>query len=235
MLPDRDRMSAFREAFARQVLNMDVVDHSVGKPRIDITFLKLGPVAVGSLVGSASEFIRDARHVKDGVGDFQMLLVGNGPVHMRHAGQDCRLESGSAALFDYGRPHQGRGDDGGTAMNIAVPPPMLEELVPHPELRAGHPVRPGPALRLLEGYLASLVALDEPPPAELGYTIGQHLLDLVAAVIGPTADGREIIRDRGLRAARLRAVLADIARRFGNPGLDVDGVAGRLGLSRRSV
>jgi AraC-like DNA-binding protein len=30
-------------------------------------------------------------------------------------------------------------------------------------------------------------------------------------------------------------VLADIARRSGNPGLDLDNVAARLGLSRRSV
>src|SRR5262249_6134389 len=33
MLPQRDRFSAFREGLARQVLTMDVVDHSGGRPR----------------------------------------------------------------------------------------------------------------------------------------------------------------------------------------------------------
>ena len=83
--------------------------------------------------------------------------------------------------------------------------------------------------------MASLASLKAPPSAELGNVIGVHLLDLVAAALGPTAEGREIIAGRGLKAARLRAVLAEIARRFGSPGLDVDAIASRLGLSRRSV
>jgi AraC-like DNA-binding protein len=235
MLPERDRMSAFREAFARQILNMDVVNHTAGRPRLNVRLLKIGPVGVGGVDGTAAEFIRDARHVKDGTGDLQLLLIGSGQVHAHHAGREFRLGIGEAALFDYARPLSAHGGDGGAATNIFVPPGMLRALVRHPEDQAGRPILPRPALRLLQSYLVSLAALDEPPSADLGLLIGQHLLDLFAAVLGPTAEGREIIRDRGLKAARLRAVLADIGRRFGNPGLDVDSAAGRLGLSRRSV
>jgi hypothetical protein len=39
----------------------------------------------------------------------------------------------------------------------------LKTLVAHPEDLAGHPVRPGPALSLLDGYLKSLTSCDEPP------------------------------------------------------------------------
>jgi AraC-like DNA-binding protein len=235
MLPERDRMSAFREEFARQVLSMDVVDLSGGKPRIDIVFLKLGPVAVGGTVATACEFIRNAHQTKDGVNDFQLLVVGRGPARAHQAGRDLAFDPGSGALFDYGRPFRASPVNGGAGYNVAVPPALLKALVAHPEDRAGRVVRPGPALRLLDGYLASLLALDAPPPAELAHRIGLHLLDLVAAVLGPTNDAREVIAGRGLKAARRRAILAEIARRCGDPALDIDSIASQEGLSRRSV
>ena len=124
---------------------------------------------------------------------------------------------------------------GGESRNIAVSAAMLKALVPHPEDQAGRFVRPGSALQLLDGYLASLHALDEPPPPELAQSIEVHLLDLVAAAIGPSAEAAETIAGRGLKAGQLRAVLAEIARRFADPGFDIDDIAVRLCLSRRSV
>jgi hypothetical protein len=43
-LPERERFSAFREVLARRVLKMDVIDHSNGCPRIEVTIMRLGPV-----------------------------------------------------------------------------------------------------------------------------------------------------------------------------------------------
>jgi len=96
-------------------------------------------------------------------------------------------------------------------------------------------VRPAPALRLLDGYLQSLTSLEEPPSPELAPIIGVHLLDLVAAALGPTAEAAEIVAKRGMKAARLRAILTEVARRFSDPDFDLDNVAGALGLSRRYV
>jgi AraC-like DNA-binding protein len=117
--------------------------------------------------------------------------------------------------------------------NIAVQPAALKTLVPHPEDLAGRALRPGPALVLLDGYLRSLASLEDSPPAELAPIIGVHLLDLVAAALGPTAEGAEIVASRGLKAARLRAILAEIVRRYADPDFDLDNVAVTLGLSRR--
>jgi AraC-like DNA-binding protein len=111
----------------------------------------------------------------------------------------------------------------------------LKTLVSHPEDLAGRPLRPGPALRLLDGYLRSLTSLEEPPPPDLAPIIGVHLLDLAAAALGPTAEAVEIVAKRGVKAARLRAILTEVARRFSDPDFDLDNVAGALGLSRRYV
>jgi len=85
----------------------------------------------------------------------------------------------------------------------------LKTLVSHPEDLAGRPLRPGPALRLLDGYLRSLTSLEEPPPPDLAPIIGVHLLDLAAAALGPTAEAVEIVAKRGVKAARLRAILTE--------------------------
>ncbi len=58
MFPERDRFSAFREEFVRRILRMDVIDHSGGRARADLTFMPLGPVAVGTLAGTSAEFLR---------------------------------------------------------------------------------------------------------------------------------------------------------------------------------
>jgi AraC-like DNA-binding protein len=100
---------------------------------------------------------------------------------------------------------------------------------------AGHPVHPGPALRLLDGYLRSLTELDLPPPPELAETIGIHLLDLMAAALGPTREAKEMILKRGVKAARLRAILSEIARHFRSLDFNLDRVVRELGLSRRYI
>jgi AraC-like DNA-binding protein len=41
------------------------------------------------------------------------------------------------------------------------------------------------------------------------------------------------VTERGVKAARLQAILAEVARRFGEPNFDLDDVAGALCISRR--
>ena len=233
MLPERERFSEFREEFARRVLAMDAIDHSGGRPRLDMTFMPLGPAAVGTLVGTAAEFIREKHHLKDSSDDFRINFAENGPIKFAHAGQERICAISKAYFVDHARPERCHG--GGGLINVAVRAAALKSLVPHPEDFAGDLLRPGPALRLLQGYLRSLTSLDEPPSAELAPIIGVHLLDLVAAALGPTAEGRDIVARRGVKAARLQAILSEVARRFSDPNFELDNVVGALGLSRRYV
>jgi AraC-like DNA-binding protein len=235
MLLERDRFSAFREEFARRVLAMDVIDHSDGRPRIDLTLTAFGPTAVGALIATPMEFIRHKYHLKDSSDDFRFSMIDIGPIQYAQAGQDRAYDVGSACFIDQGRPMRGFGAGQGSIRNIVVRAAALKSLVTHPEDLAGRPVHPGPALRLLDDYLRSLTSLQESPSSELALIIGDHLLDLVAAALGPTAEATEIIAQRGVKAARLRAILAEIARRFRDPDFDLDNVARALDLSRRYV
>ena len=233
MLPERARFSAFREEFARQKLALDVIDHSGGHPRIDVTYLPLDAVGVCSIVTTPAEFIRDKHHLSSD--QFGLNIVETGPAQFANAGQECVYDAGSACLTDRGRPLRVFGPRGSSVRYVTVQAAALGSLVAHPEDLVGRVVRPGPALSLLDGYLRSLTSLKEAPPSELVSTIGVHLLDLVAAALGPTAEAANIVTDRGVKAARLHTILAEVARRFSDPSFDLDNIAGMLGLSRRYV
>ena len=89
MLPERARFSTLREAFARQNLALDVIDHGGGRPRIDVTYLPLGAVGVCSIVATPAEFIRDKHHLKNSSDDFGLNIVKTGPVQWANAGQSA--------------------------------------------------------------------------------------------------------------------------------------------------
>jgi len=118
---------------------------------------------------------------------------------------------------------------------VTVQAAALKSLVAQPEDLSGRPVRSGPALRLLDRYLRSLASFKEPPSSKLASTVGVHLLDLVAATLGPTAEAADIVTERGVKAAKLQAILAEVAQRFSDPNFDLNHVAAALGMSRRYV
>jgi hypothetical protein len=88
LLPERERFSAFREEFARQILTMDVADLSGGHPRFELSFLGLGAAAVGALIATPAEFVRLNHHLQDGTDDFLFEIIENGPIRASHAGQE---------------------------------------------------------------------------------------------------------------------------------------------------
>jgi AraC-like DNA-binding protein len=235
MLPESERSSTLRDEFARQNLALDVIDHSGGRPRIDLTYLPLGGVGVCSLVATPAEFVRHKHHLKNSRDQFGLNIVETGPLQFANAGQDHVYHAGSACLTDRGKPLRVFGPRGGGVRYVTVQAAALRSLVAHPEDLLGRPVCPGPALSLLGGYLRSLASFKKTLSSELASTIGVHLLDLVAATLGPSTEAANIVTERGVKAARLHAILAEVARRFGEPNFDLDDVAAALGISRRYV
>ncbi|MBN9267807.1 MAG: helix-turn-helix transcriptional regulator [Hyphomicrobium sp.] len=86
------------------------------------------------------------------------------------------------------------------------------------------------ALSLLRSYVANLPERIADP--QLGRLSAAHIYDLIALAIGTTAEGGEIASRRGVRAARLEAIKADL---IGNATLSLDQLAARQGISPRYV
>jgi AraC-like DNA-binding protein len=89
---------------------------------------------------------------------------------------------------------------------------------------------------LLLGYVRLLQSRQKPFSHELGHLAAGHVRDLMAAMIGPHGSNETANCERvGIRAARLRAIKADIGRQACEPGLSIDTIAMRHGISPRYV
>jgi len=125
---------------------------------------------------------------------------------------------------------------GGMAqVGISVPQARLLERVPGAEDLALSRIDTSiPAARHLRRYLKFLLESDgtADDPALTAH-IEATLLDLVALMLGAQRDSAEIARTGGLRAARVREILAAISTGFADPGFSAGRLALKFGLSPR--
>jgi AraC-like DNA-binding protein len=229
-LPPSERFQVWREGFVHRRMEMDFIDRSPDGLRFTVEFVPLGGVAAGIVRGTASTFIR-----KPGDGNQTLYMVINRGGRFRVVQQDQQfdLAVGDAVMFDNRRGSEFHCLDEGETWSLSLPREALRHLVRDVERTIErHIPASDPPLRLLIGYLEALFALDEVTEPELA---GVHVADLVASALGARSDAQALIDERGVRAARLRAVLDAIAQGVGDPALDPTVVAARLGVSVRYV
>jgi AraC-like DNA-binding protein len=167
------------------------------------------------------------------------LVVNRGTSMMSfaHRGREGALPPGAATLFNDAEPGALSGAAGNAWFALIVPRRDLLTLAANAEDSTGRRLDQSlPALRHLRRYLDIAVELDGAgsDPALAGL-MGSALFDLVALALGRTDEGAEIAGKRGLRAARLRGIVAEIKARFTDPALTVQRLAARVGLSERYV
>ena len=211
-------------------MEMDFIDRSPDGLRFTVEFVPLGGVAAGIVRGTPSTFIR-----KPGDGNQTLYMVINRGGRFRVVQQDQQfdLAVGDAVMFDNRRGSEFHALDEGETWSLSLPREALRHLVRDVERTIErHIPASDPPLRLLTGYLETLFALDEVTEPELA---GVHVADLVASALGARTEAQALIEERGVRAARLRAVLDAIAQGVGDPALDPSVVAARLGVSVRYV
>jgi AraC-like DNA-binding protein len=121
-------------------------------------------------------------------------------------------------------------------VGIGLPRKLMMALAPGLEDAFVRPLPPNPSiLRLLSSYLNVLDDEDTQCTPELQHAVATHIHDLCALVIGATRDATEIAAGRGLRAARLRAIKADIVRNLREGGVSVHALAVRHRLTARYI
>jgi AraC-like DNA-binding protein len=120
--------------------------------------------------------------------------------------------------------------------SIGLPRKVMMALAPGLEdaLLRALPADSG-ALRLLLRYLDILDEEEALRTPELGHATATHIHDLAALAIGASRDAAEIARGRGLRAARLRAIKADIERHLADGDLSATALALRQRVTPRYI
>lgn len=91
------------------------------------------------------------------------------------------------------------------------------------------------ALRLLVHYASVLKDKDMLAAPEVQSLVSTHLKDLAALAIGATRDAAVAASGRGVPAARLRAIKADIVKNLADRNLSIDTIARRHRITPRYV
>jgi AraC-like DNA-binding protein len=124
----------------------------------------------------------------------------------------------------------------GRFVSIGLPRKLMRALVPGLEDAFARPLRPNTgALRLLWSYADVVEDAGTPMMPDLQSAMVAHIHDLCALAIGAAPDAAEIARGRGLRAARLHAIKADIASNLSDGDVSVTALARRQGVTARYV
>ena len=234
-LPEAARAKAVRELYERT--RLEPLEPLPNYPvRADIT--KRSLPGLGLMCG-ALEGLRQAARPKESNSEDDLFLGVNlnGDSIAQQGDEEVELRGGDAVLATRGstgfvitRPRPVR------FMGFRVPRIAIAPLVGRLD---DAPIRIVPhgteTLNLLVTYAGAIADGQPVHTAELQRLVVIHIHDLIAATVGATRDGLAIAEGRGIRAARLRAIMADIATNLSDCSLRVAAVARRQGVTPRYV
>jgi AraC-like DNA-binding protein len=164
------------------------------------------------------------------------LCLSRTPMTFSQRGRDVEAPAtpvfGSCTEFGDIR-WQGRND----ISAIIVPQARLRELIAGCDDLVARPLcAEGAALRHLRRFLGIMPAPEEmEADLDLVAHVTETLTDLIALVLGAERDAADIARMRGLRAARVREIIAEIRARFADPAFSERRVAIKLGVTPRYI
>lgn len=236
-LPARDRLPVWRDVFGQTMVRLDIEPvkdtsfHAEGELRV------LPGAALASVTATPVKVSRTQKLIAADKADMVFVVTADVPLHVAQNGREHVLDAGDAIFLRGGERSVIRSGDRAKFTNISVP---TDDLVPL--LAGGRDFsmtvvsRQSDVLDLLLGYVRLLQARPQPFSDELGRLAAGHIRDLMAAMVGFEPDRGPPGGERGgVRAARLRAIKADIGRHLCEPALSIDLIAMRHGISARYV
>ena len=233
-MPARHRVAIWREEFAREFLRLDIEPRDPESFRADATIRMMPGLKIASCDISASHWRRTRRLVGMGVEEVGIMFGWHGPATLVQRGRSFELGFGDAAACLNSEPADltlpcPKGRHIGLVVPLARLAGSLRDRDPIPRRIPGS----DQAIRLLLAYLGTLrddATLANP---ELRQAVVFHIHDLIALALGASGDAAEIATRRGLRAARLRAIKADVRANLASAELSVAIVARRQGITPR--
>ena len=232
--PERARLSRWREVYGRNITHVEIEPLDDRPFHASVTFQALP--GLGVAIGSRSDarYFNTKQSVSRTQDHVMLSMATRGFAHVQQLNREVSGGPGSAVLLSGAELGSAtlRGD--GAFMTLAFPRAAVETLIPDLSSAIVRPIREtNQALRLLIGYLRVLSDSERLTNKDLARAVATHVLDLTALAVGACDEGGEIAASRGLRAARLDAVLRLIRAGFSDPEISPAGIAARLEISTR--
>lgn len=230
-VPPEGRFETWRDLWMKTI-EVDVSSPSPEAFTGDLEMWEAGPLAIASVFVKTTLYDRTPRLAGNGGDDFSLTLCG----HNFRLNGEKRVPAGSAFFLSHGRPFTVEASDDCYSCLLKVERASLLALMPKGfDLHAKTFASPHPFLPLIRDTAALIMSKTEPMTGGKRAATGQLVVDLIAYLLNPSRDGRALIETRGLRAARLGAILQAIDKAFARPGLSADKVGRTLGISGRQV
>ncbi|MGL5167664.1 MAG: AraC family transcriptional regulator [Afipia sp.] len=229
--PAEDRIEAVREIYGRAILHLDVEPLPDSPFQVDMTLRALPGLSIA--VGDTSHVrCRRTSELIDS-DDFLLTAVLSGGCVVTQRGREARIEEGQAVLTTNAETSVHAYCQDSRFMNVRLPLNMAASLTDLFTALMRPVPRDTQSLQLLVDYVKALRDLDQLATPELRHLAATHMHDLAALALGATRDAAETARGRGVRAARLRAIKADVIENIGRRSLSAAGVAARHRVSER--
>jgi AraC-like DNA-binding protein len=233
MLPG-ERLAALRGLSEQGTLPIEPLPGCVAE--VDVCRRTYGNVGVllGKLGGLRQVITPNAPAFVDEV--FLGVTIA-GVAVVSHRGREMTSEGGGSVLLS--RPEAGfiSSRPGlGLFLGLRAPRRSLAPLVTDLDQHSLRTIPGGShSLRLLTDYVRLVSRSETEEPAGIGQAIATHILDLIALSVGARRDAQAAAAERGVRAARLLEIKADISSRLNKGDLSVATVAARHGVTTRYV
>lgn len=230
---DEKRLAMWREVHGHGTSQANLEPIPDELSRADVTLRLLPNVAIASGSRSAAQYRATRELLKDERNIIAVSILQSGEASVTPFGQE--LIGGGASVPAEANPSVSTLSTDGSFITLALSRPAIAELAPDFEAAFSRPIpADDPALRLLIKYLDAVLAADELNHPEVARSASAHILDLVALALGARTDQAEAALG-GAKAARLKALKADVMSMLGNSELSSELIASRHGISSRYV
>lgn len=231
-LPERERLAAWRETFGRAIGRVETYPLGDGPFHGEADFRVLPGAAIGVMTLSPVYGVRTPELTRDGRDDVGLMVPTRGNAYAQQRERETVINEGNGVVMRAAEPARFGSATAYRTINVVIPEAILGSLVSNRDMLSMTVVpEDNEVLRLLVGYIELLLAQPDLLTPATCHLAAAHIQDLAAMAIGATRDAAETAAGRGLRAARLAAVKADIVANLGRPNLSVPEVARRQKIS----
>jgi AraC-like DNA-binding protein len=232
-LPEKHRFSVYRDLVEAGLPGIDVRQPTEGPFFASIKLRIMPDIEWGG--GRFGATLNNRPRAKDN-DDFVLYLNQEGMCVASQRGREVRLQPGEACLISNSEPSIYDRPTDGSLFSLRVKRSVLASYIRNLDDDVARLIpRQTEGLYLLLGYLK---LIDEAgpivTPKECTLVSG-HVHDLVALILGAAGDMRAFAAERGLRAARVKAIKAHVEEMLPHGDISPDALAQRFRVSPRSI
>ena len=229
-LSGSDAGSPSVEEVYASMTRMNIASATDAPLQVEMSLRLLPSISIAAISSTPYRIERTHAQAVDGNDDFVITIARRSGISGRQPGRESEFSAGEAFLWLNDREQVAAAPMGADLLNIAIPRSLVEPVVADLDAVLKDRLPASIELALLASYAEGLMA-DIPLTPEVAVLAGAHMRDLIVATLGakPAIERRGEVG--GVRAARLDAVKRDVLVNLADPGLSIDTMAIRHGIS----